>query len=106
MLATMVVIVPLSERSTREQGASIPDEFQSSVAKPPGMAVRSWCDVVRLADVAPLPSMLTMLTLPAPLFCTLSAIMYILLPSQLISMRLVPEGPVDHQTGAPSESKM
>jgi len=29
---------------------------------------------------------------------------YILLPSQLISMRLVPLGPVDHQTGAPSES--
>ena len=32
--------------------------------------------------------------------------MYILLPSQLIWMRLVPDGPVDHHTGAPSESKM
>ena len=30
--------------------------------------------------------------------------MYILLPSQLIWIRLAPLGPVAHQTGAPSES--
>ena len=59
-----------------------------------------------LIIAAPLPSMLTVLTRPAPLFWTLSAIMYILLPSQLIWMRLVPDGPVAHHTGAPSESKM
>src|SRR6478672_2584656 len=100
MLATIVVIAPLSENSTSEQGASMPDEFQSSVAKPVGIAVMSWCDaVVPDTLVAPLPSMLTMFTLPAPLFWTLSAIMYILLPSQLIWMRLVPLGPVAHHTG-------
>ena len=105
MLAMMVFIVPSSARSTSEQGASIPDEFQSRVANPPGMAVRSWCDAVMpVAVVMPVPSMLTMFTLPALLFWTLSAIMYILLPSQLISMRLVPVGPVAHQTGEPSES--
>src|SRR4051812_25835564 len=100
MLATMVVKVPLSERSTSEQGASMPEEFQSTVAKPPGMAVRSWCDAAIPAGVVmPLPSMLTMITLPVLEFMTLSAIMYILLPSQLIWMRLVPLGPVDHHTG-------
>ena len=30
--------------------------------------------------------------------------MYILLPSQLIWIRLTPLGPVAHHTGAPSES--
>src|SRR5215470_870013 len=105
MLAMTVFIVPLSARSTSEQGASTPDEFQSSVAKPPGIAVMSWCELVMPdAIVALLPSMSTIFTAPAPVFWTLSAIMYILLPSQLIWMRLVPLGPVDHQTGAPSES--
>ena len=105
MLAMIVVIVPLSARSTSEQGASMPVEFHSIVAKPPGIAVMSWCDVVMpLTSWRRLPSMSTVLTAPAPLFWTLSAIMYILLPSQLIWMRLVPDGPVAHQTGAPSES--
>src|SRR5215471_10847790 len=107
MLAITVVIAPLSARSTSEQGASIPGEFQSSVAKPPGMAVRSWCDFVMPDAMVELaPSMSTMSTAPMSVFWTLSAIMYIFLPSQLISMRLVPVGPVDHQTGDPSESKI
>src|SRR5688572_1731535 len=102
-----VFVVPLSMRSTSELGASMPDEFQSMVAKPPGIAVMSWWDACMVDTVAaPLPSMLTVRTEPEPLFWTFSAIMYILLPSQLIWMRQVPEGPVAHHTGAPSESKM
>src|SRR5262249_18260259 len=56
--------------------------------------------------VALAPSMSTIFTAPAFAFWTLSAIMYIRLPSQLISTRLVPFGPVDPQTGAPSASKI
>ena len=105
MLAMIVFIVPSSARSTSEQGASIPVVFQSSVAKPPGIAVMSWCDVVmprRRGGVAAVH--VDDVDRAGAVFWTLSAIMYILLPSQLIWMRLVPLGPVAHQTGAPSES--
>ena len=37
----IVFIVPSSERSTSEQGTSIPVVVQSIVAKPPGIAVMS-----------------------------------------------------------------
>ena len=105
MSATMVVFVPLSARSTSEQGASTPVAFHISVARPPGIAVMSWCDAV-MSDttVAPLPSMLTMLIRPAPAFWTFSAIAYILLPSQLIWARLAWSGAVAHHTGSPSAS--
>ncbi len=86
MSATTVVNVPVaSARSTSEQGASVPDLFQSMVAKPPGMAVRSWCEVVTPASaVLPVPSIATDWMLPEFVFVTLRAIMYMWVPSQLM----------------------
>src|SRR5947208_1004981 len=81
--------------------------FQSMVAIPPGMAVKSWCEVERPDRLFSglEPSMLTRPTLP-PVFCTLRASMYICLASQLMCERLVADGPVLHQTGVPSASRI
>src|SRR5947207_15242851 len=108
MSAMMVVNCPVaSARSTSEQGASIPDLFQSMVAKPPGMAVRSWCDAVTPAsEVLPVPSIATDWMFPALVFITLSAIMYMCVPSQLMCERLGIDGPVADQTTVPSASMM
>ncbi len=86
MSATTVVIVPVaSARSTSEQGASIPDLFQSIVARPPGIAVRSWWEaVIPDSAVLPVPSIATDWMLPALVFMTLRAIMYMWVPSQLM----------------------
>ena len=101
-------MVPVaSARSTREQGASIPDLFQSMVARPPGMAVRSWCEVVMPeSEVLPVPSMATDWMFPVLVFWTLSAIMYMWVPSQLMWDRLGDDGLVADQTTAPSGSMM
>ena len=108
MSATTVVRVPVaSARSTSEQGASVPDLFQSMVAKPPGIGVKSWCEVVMPdSEVLPVPSIATDWMFPAFVFITLSAIMYMCVPSQLMCERLGIDGPVADQTTVPSGSMM
>src|SRR5690348_16029638 len=104
-----VVFVPLSVNSTSEQGASIPDEFQSDVVKPPGIAARSWWEVVTPeSDVEAEPSSGWRTILPALVFWTLSDISYIFVASQLMWTRLGCEGtPLGAlQTTTPSGSMM
>src|ERR1700756_4124271 len=100
MSAMTVVVFQVSlANSTSEQGASMPDLFHSGVAKPPGMAVRSWWEAATpVTLVLPLPSIPMYVTLPALLFCTFSDIMYMWLPSQLMWDRLFIDGPVAHHT--------